>query len=750
MGSPYYRDMDEPTSPAGAGHHRSRSASRPPMAHAMDYPRTRYQSLDRGGLVDPHDREFIPIREPRDRSRDRSLERGLYLEDELYGRSARQSPSAMGGYNTGMGPTSDRAYLGDLQHQNTDLQRELGNLKRELELTNQKLGSSMHSIKTFWSPELKKERALRKEESAKYSLINDQLKLLSTENQKQAMLVRQLEEELRLRMRQPNLEMQQQMEAIYAENDHLQREISILRETIKDLECRVETQKQTLIARDESIKKLLEMLQAKGMGKEEERQMFQQMQAMAQKQMYNNYTGASGSSPPLPDIIGQYYGPGSLGPGPLSYGSGNGYGPPGYDLYGPSTSTAAGGYGLYDPQIYGPCQQTSPIRRRRYSIAGLPSATMYNDVYGYPAPPLQQTSSSNIVNLLNEAHKSISRSSQILNLTNQARQLGQLVTTPLGGGGVGMGLGRVVSSYPTLHPGDTSPPYLNDNLMQMSTSFSSQPNMYFQPQAQVQQVLPTQLTAAQSAAAAAARLRPAYSVTNLVSSYPTTTAAGYGCKYGGYGNPYQSDLGYGNPLAPFQQRQLMAHQSLHASNPAISQYYQNQGAATGTGASAAALAYNLQQQFAGTQHYGGGSQGPPLGHSYIQASVQQQMHPQYQYHVHQHQNHLQTHPLAALANTSGPFGGTLASSARDYVDGLHHAAHSHTHPHSHPHHSSHHSHHTAYPHSHSHHQQQQPHQAHHHHHLPYSKLDLDYPKLPQEHKRQVSFKFDVDTLSLDS
>lgn len=78
---------------------------------------------------------------------------------------------------------TDRAYLGDLQHQHSDLQRELGNLKRELELTNQKLGSSMHSIKTFWSPELKKERALRKEESAKYSLINDQLKLLNSENQ---------------------------------------------------------------------------------------------------------------------------------------------------------------------------------------------------------------------------------------------------------------------------------------------------------------------------------------------------------------------------------------------------------------------------------------------------------------------------------------------------------------------------------------------------------------------------------------
>lgn len=36
MGSPYYRDMDEPTSPAGGAHHRSRSASRPP--HSMDYP----------------------------------------------------------------------------------------------------------------------------------------------------------------------------------------------------------------------------------------------------------------------------------------------------------------------------------------------------------------------------------------------------------------------------------------------------------------------------------------------------------------------------------------------------------------------------------------------------------------------------------------------------------------------------------------------------------------------------------------
>lgn len=127
----------------------------------------RYQSLDRGPTMD-HEREFLPIRD----RRDRSLERGLYFDDEPYGsRSARQSP------------TSHQPFIGELQHQNSDLQRDLANLKKELELTNQKLGSSMHSIKTFWSPELKKERALRKEESAKYSLINDQLKLLSSENQ---------------------------------------------------------------------------------------------------------------------------------------------------------------------------------------------------------------------------------------------------------------------------------------------------------------------------------------------------------------------------------------------------------------------------------------------------------------------------------------------------------------------------------------------------------------------------------------
>ena len=43
-------------------------------------------------------------------------------------------------------------------------------------------------------------------------------------------------------------------------------EVIIVRLFFQELETRIETQKQTLQARDESIKKLLEMLQSKGDG----------------------------------------------------------------------------------------------------------------------------------------------------------------------------------------------------------------------------------------------------------------------------------------------------------------------------------------------------------------------------------------------------------------------------------------------------------------------------------------------------
>ena len=64
-------------------------------------------------------------------------------------------------------------------------------------------------------------------------------------------------------MRNPDQEVQQHIEALYAEKEQMSKEIYLLRETIKELELRIDAQKQTLSVRDESIKKLMEAVQTK-------------------------------------------------------------------------------------------------------------------------------------------------------------------------------------------------------------------------------------------------------------------------------------------------------------------------------------------------------------------------------------------------------------------------------------------------------------------------------------------------------
>ena len=44
-------------------------------------------------------------------------------------------------------------------------------IEHELRSTKEQLDATMKSIKTFWSPELKKERTLRKDESCRYQLL---------------------------------------------------------------------------------------------------------------------------------------------------------------------------------------------------------------------------------------------------------------------------------------------------------------------------------------------------------------------------------------------------------------------------------------------------------------------------------------------------------------------------------------------------------------------------------------------------
>ncbi|XP_069045617.1 ERC protein 2 isoform X12 [Lepisosteus oculatus] len=177
----------------------------------------------------------------------------------------------------------------DLQAQLKDLQRENDLLRKELDIKDSKLGSSMNSIKTFWSPELKKERVLRKEEAARMSVLKEQMRVTHEENQPLdarrtkhlQMTIQALQDELRTQ-RDLNHLLQQEsgsrsaehftielteenFRRLQAEHDRQAKELFLLRKTLEEMELRIETQKQTLNARDESIKKLLEMLQSKGL-----------------------------------------------------------------------------------------------------------------------------------------------------------------------------------------------------------------------------------------------------------------------------------------------------------------------------------------------------------------------------------------------------------------------------------------------------------------------------------------------------
>uniref|UniRef100_A0A7N6ANV0 ELKS/RAB6-interacting/CAST family member 1a n=1 Tax=Anabas testudineus TaxID=64144 RepID=A0A7N6ANV0_ANATE len=177
----------------------------------------------------------------------------------------------------------------DLQAQLKEVLRENEMLRREVEVKESKLSSSMNSIKTFWSPELKKERALRKDEVSKIAVWKEQYRVIQDEAQVNLlpqrrhlqMTVQALQDELRIQ-RDLNQLLQQDPASqsrdlaltsepteenyrrLQAEHERQAKELFLLRKTLEEMELRIDTQKQTLAARDESIKKLLEMLQSKG------------------------------------------------------------------------------------------------------------------------------------------------------------------------------------------------------------------------------------------------------------------------------------------------------------------------------------------------------------------------------------------------------------------------------------------------------------------------------------------------------
>ncbi|XP_007564536.1 ELKS/Rab6-interacting/CAST family member 1 isoform X7 [Poecilia formosa] len=175
--------------------------------------------------------------------------------------------------------------MSDLQTQLREVLRENELLRRELEGKESKLSSSMNSIKTFWSPELKKERALRKDEATKMAVWKEQYRVVQEETQHLQCTIQALQDELRIqrdlnqlfqsdysesgRLGAQPIPPQEMTEEnflrLHSEFERQAKELFLLRKTVEEMELRIDTQKHTLTARDESIKKLLEMLQSKGL-----------------------------------------------------------------------------------------------------------------------------------------------------------------------------------------------------------------------------------------------------------------------------------------------------------------------------------------------------------------------------------------------------------------------------------------------------------------------------------------------------
>ncbi|XP_035201610.1 ELKS/Rab6-interacting/CAST family member 1 isoform X3 [Oxyura jamaicensis] len=190
----------------------------------------------------------------------------------------------------------------DLQTQLKEVLRENDLLRKDVEVKESKLSSSMNSIKTFWSPELKKERALRKDEASKITIWKEQYRVLQEENQHMQMTIQALQDELRIQRDLNQLFQQdsstrtsepfvaelteENFQRLHAEHERQAKELFLLRKTLEEMELRIETQKQTLNARDESIKKLLEMLQSKGLSAKATEEDHERTRRLAEAEMH--------------------------------------------------------------------------------------------------------------------------------------------------------------------------------------------------------------------------------------------------------------------------------------------------------------------------------------------------------------------------------------------------------------------------------------------------------------------------------
>uniref|UniRef100_A0A672GBI9 ELKS/RAB6-interacting/CAST family member 1a n=1 Tax=Salarias fasciatus TaxID=181472 RepID=A0A672GBI9_SALFA len=152
----------------------------------------------------------------------------------------------------------------DLQAQLKEVLRENEMLRREVEVKESKLSSSMNSIKTFWSPELKKERALRKDEVSKITVWKEQYRVIQDEAQVDALRLRLEEKEATLNKKSKQIqEMSEEKGTLNGEIHDLkdmlevkERKVNVLQKKIENLQEQLRDKEKQMSSLKERVKSL--------------------------------------------------------------------------------------------------------------------------------------------------------------------------------------------------------------------------------------------------------------------------------------------------------------------------------------------------------------------------------------------------------------------------------------------------------------------------------------------------------------
>nr|CAH8849891.1 unnamed protein product [Trichobilharzia regenti] len=151
------------------------------------------------------------------------------------------------------------------------LQRECLRLQHELHVTREKLNACTISIRTFWSPELKRERAMRKEENAKYAILADHLHQLQLEKQTMLETLHNMESDLRQERDKRNRsrfagtgdsESLSELDLAKRQVDELTLENRQLKKSMEDADRRTANLKASLNATEESLRRLVDAVKA--------------------------------------------------------------------------------------------------------------------------------------------------------------------------------------------------------------------------------------------------------------------------------------------------------------------------------------------------------------------------------------------------------------------------------------------------------------------------------------------------------